>query len=143
MKKLFFVLITITVGAIGSQCQQREFAASSVGVYTNDYDSLIVAPQPESIVLGRKSIDIRYRWGVVPFAIVGQSTKGYPVKDAEVDSIKRTFYRLVNPISGDTVSAVYMENYLKGELQRMELAIQLYSKRQKQPVLAFIKNHER
>ena len=143
MKKLFFVLITITVGAISSQCQQREFAASSVGVYTNDYDSLIVAPQPESIVLGNKSIDIRYRWGVVPFAVVGQSTKGYPVKDAEVDSIKRTFYRLVNPISGDTVSAVYMENYLKGELQRMELAIQLYSKRQKQPVLAFIKNHER
>ena len=143
MKKLFFVLITITVGAIVSQCQQREFAASSVGVYTNDYDSLIVAPQPESIVLGSKSIDIRYRWGVVPFAVVGQSTNGYPVKDAEVDSIKRTFYRLVNPISGDTVSAVYMENYLKGELQRMELAIQLYSKRQKQPVLAFIKNHER
>ena len=143
MKKLFFVLITITVGAICSQCQQREFAASSVGVYTNDYDSLIVAPQPESIVLGSKSIDIRYRWGVVPFTVVGQSTKSYPVNDAEVDSIKRTFYRLVNPISGDTVSAVYMENYLKGELQRMELAIQLYSKRQKQPVLAFIKNHER
>ena len=143
MKKLFFVLITITVGAIGSQCQQREFTASSVGVYTNDYDSLIVAPQPESIVLGSKSIDIRYRWGIVPFTVVGQSTNGYPVNDAEVDSIKRTFYRLVNPISGDTVSAVYMENYLKGKLQRMELALQLYSKRQKQPVLTFIKNHER
>ena len=143
MKKLFFVLITITVGAIGSQCQKREFAANSVGVYTNDYDSLIVAPQPESIVLGSKSIDIRYRWGIVPFTVVGQSTNGYPVNDAEVDSIKRTFYRLVNPISGDTVSAVYMENYLKGKLQRMELALQLYSKRQKQPVLTFIKNHER
>ncbi len=143
MKKLFFVLITIIIGAIGSQCQQREFTASSVGVYTNNYDSLIVAPQPESIVLGSKSIDIRYRWGVVPFAVVGQSTNGYPIKNAEVDSIKRTFYRLVNPISGDTVSAVYMENYLKDKLQRMELAIQLYSKRQKQPVLAFIKNHER
>lgn len=143
MKKLFFVLITITVGAIGSQCQQREFVANSVGVYTNDYDSLIVAPQPESIVLGSKSIDIRYRWGIVPFTVVGQSTKGYPIKDAEVDSIKRIFYRLVNPISGDTVSAVYMENYLKGKLQRMELALQLYSKRQKQPVLTFIKNNER
>lgn len=94
-------------------------------------------------MLAAKASTCRYRWGIVPFTVVGQSTKGYPIKDAEVDSIKRIFYRLVNPISGDTVSAVYMENYLKGKLQRMELALQLYSKRQKQPVLTFIKNNER
>lgn len=141
MKKLLFTLAIITIAVIGSRCQRTEYSATTVGIYTNGYDSLTVAPQPESIEIGRSSIDIRYRWGAVPFTVVSQSANGYPVKDNELDSLRRVFYRLVNPISGDTISAVYMENYSMGRLVRRELAMQLYGGKQLKPILAFIKSY--
>lgn len=140
MRHFYRILLAALLLVLLVSCSDIEIRADKVGLYTNDYQSVIPSPTPKKVVISKEKILLVYKEFTLPFRIVDREVVNtiYQRKAGEPDSMVVIQYTMVHPYLGSLTHALLFDKYDNGDIVARELGLEVNYPNLKNPVLAFV-----